>query len=68
MREKNERNIEKSGPSPLSDAPAPSGRGFVPKTDFGRELLELKRKAIADGMKMRTVEEILADIEDSRRP
>jgi len=49
---------------------APSGhrRGITPKTDFGRELLELRRKAMAEGLKERGADEILDEIEESRRP
>lgn len=41
--------------------------GIMPKTDFGRELLALRNKAIADGMKLRGAEEILAEIAESRQ-
>lgn len=46
----------------------PTGQGIVPKTDFGRDLLALRKQAIADGMKLRSAEEILTEIEESRRP
>lgn len=52
---------------PMMDMVA-GGGGIVPKTEFGCELLALRNKAIASGMKLRGAEEILSEIEESRRP
>jgi hypothetical protein len=41
-------------------------RGFVPTTDLGRELLALRNQAIAEGMKVRSFPEVLAEIKAFR--
>ncbi|MDR1044870.1 MAG: hypothetical protein LBP33_07100 [Candidatus Adiutrix sp.] len=56
------------GLPPAVDTETSARLRIVPKTDFGRELLALRNKAIADGMKVRGAEEILSEIEESRRP
>lgn len=62
----NKEHVEKSEQS-LPPSAGNHKRGIVPKTDFGRELLELRRKAIADGLEVRGADDILAEIEESRR-
>ncbi len=39
---------------------------FKPKTAFGKELWAMRRKALAEGMRLMTNEEILAEIESRR--
>jgi len=67
MRENKEHNVAKPDQHAYTQSPSAHGRGIVPKTDFGRELLELRQKAITDGMKVRNADEILTEIEESRR-
>jgi hypothetical protein len=52
--------------SPIVDV-NPEDRGdLVATTDFGRELLAIRNKAIAEGMKLCSVEEILAELAADR--
>ena len=45
---------------------AAEGDDFVPATDFGRELWELRRKAIAEGMTLLSGDEIAEEIAAGR--
>ena len=67
MRQSKEHIAAKPDQHAYAQPSSGQGRGIVPKTDFGRELLELRRKAIADGLKVRNADEILTEIEESRR-
>ena len=65
MRENREHIMAKPDQPAYAQPISGHGPGIVPKTDFGRELLELRKKAITDGMKVRNADEILTEIEDS---
>jgi hypothetical protein len=67
MSEQKEQLTKKYNGFPPMLMETPLQRGIVPKTDFGRELLALRNKAIADVMKLRGAEEILSEIEESRQ-
>jgi hypothetical protein len=45
---------------------APAGDDFAPETDFGRELWELRRQAIAEGMVLLSGDEIAEEIAAGR--
>jgi hypothetical protein len=40
--------------------------GYVATTDFGRELLAIRRQAIANGMKLLSIDEVLAELESEQ--
>lgn len=42
------------------------GKGFVPRTPLGRELLSLRRKAIRSGMKLLSADEVLEEVRRRR--
>jgi hypothetical protein len=67
MRENKEHIAPKLDQHTYAQPPSGQGRGIVPKTDFGQELLELRQKAITDGMKVRNAAQILTEIEERRR-
>ena len=48
----------------MHDHPIPEPEQFVPRTDFGRELLALRRKAVEE---LRAHHELLLDIEGIRQ-
>jgi hypothetical protein len=39
---------------------------LIPRTELGKQLLALRNRAIAEGMKLRSCDEILAEIEAGR--
>ncbi|MDR1396054.1 MAG: hypothetical protein LBK52_07795 [Deltaproteobacteria bacterium] len=63
--------------SPSADSPAADSpdadlipgdpQGFVPTSDFGRELLAIRRMAIANGLKELSFNEAMAELEKMRR-
>jgi hypothetical protein len=59
----NEKPISETTESPTPDFLPGDLRGFVPTTDLGRELLAIRNEAIAEGMKVLSVEEALAEFE-----
>lgn len=40
---------------------------FNPQTELGKHLLEIRQQAIAKGMRLKTTDEILAEIREDRR-
>lgn len=40
---------------------------FKPQTELGKHLLEIRQQAIAKGMRLKTTDEILAEIHEDRR-
>jgi hypothetical protein len=43
-----------------------SSPDFKPQTEFGKHLLEIRQQAIAKGMRLKTTDEILAEIREDR--
>jgi hypothetical protein len=43
------------------------GGSFKPRTEFGKKLRTLRNRAIAEGMALKSCDEILAGIEAERR-
>jgi hypothetical protein len=41
-------------------------KAFIPKTPFGRRLLQLREQAIAEGMTLMTADEILNEVKKRR--
>jgi hypothetical protein len=62
----NEKPISETTESPTPDFIPGDPRGFVPTTDLGRELLALRNQAIAEGMKVLSVPEVLAEVKAFR--
>jgi hypothetical protein len=60
------KQIVETAESPTADFIPGDPRGFVPTTDFGRELLAIRNQAIAEGMKVLSVEEILEEVKADR--
>jgi hypothetical protein len=43
------------------------GGSFEPRTEFGKKLQLLRNRAIAEGMRLKSCDEILAEIETERQ-
>jgi hypothetical protein len=43
------------------------GGSFKPRTEFGKKLQQLRNRAIAEGMRLKSCDEILAEIETERQ-
>jgi hypothetical protein len=63
---KSEKQAVETPESPIADANQEDRGDLVATTDFGRKLLAIRNKAIAEGMKLRSVEEILAELAADR--
>jgi hypothetical protein len=53
--------------SPTADFIPGDPRGIVPTSDYGRELLAIRNRAIANGMKVLSFKEAMAEVEEMRR-
>lgn len=51
---------------PYQQEPMAGAGVFLPKTDFGKELLAIRNKALAEGLRLMSNDEILNEIEARR--
>ncbi|MDR1395440.1 MAG: hypothetical protein LBK52_04630 [Deltaproteobacteria bacterium] len=62
----NEKPIIETTESPAPDFIPGDPQGFVPTADLSRELLAIRNEAIAEGMKVLSVPEVLAEVAADR--
>ena len=55
-----------TGAAPTSTRGVPDDIDFVPTTEFGRRLLELRRRALAEGQPLLTREELARELAERR--
>jgi hypothetical protein len=58
--------LAQGGPQPQPEPADADDIDFVPTTDFGRRLLELRRRAIADGQPLLTRGELEREVAERR--